>query len=122
MLYLYFSAAVFIVWIFCLVDVLTTAEVDCRNLPRVAWLVIVFFFMLVGSVCWLAFGRPHRSVSQAGGRLRAGAVYERRAPEFPEYDRQGRFSSENPESDAEFLRRCRERAEEQRRKAREKDT
>lgn len=121
MLYLYFSTAVFILWIFCLVDVLTTAEDDCRHLPRVAWLVIVFFFMLVGSVCWFAFGRPRRGVDHARGRFRAGSAYERRAPEFPEYDRPGRFSSENRESDAEFLRRCRERAEEQRRKAREKD-
>ncbi|WP_028932227.1 PLD nuclease N-terminal domain-containing protein [Pseudonocardia spinosispora] len=121
MLYLYFSMAVFILWIFCLVDVLTTAESDCRNLPRIAWLVIVFLFMLVGSVCWLAFGRPNRGAGHVIGRLRTASVHERRAPEFPEYDRPGRFSSENPESDAEFLRRCRERAEEQRRKAREND-
>lgn len=40
-------------------------------------------------------------------------------PAFPEYDRPGRFAATDVEADAEFLRRFRGRAEEQRRKARE---
>lgn len=39
------------------------------------------------------------------------------APGYPEYDRPGRFAVADPENDEAFLRRCRERAEEQRRKA-----
>jgi hypothetical protein len=39
--------------------------------------------------------------------------------EFPEYDRPGRFAAADPEADEAFLRKVRERAEEQRRKARE---
>lgn len=40
MLYLYelFGIAAFVLWIFCLVDVLTTAEDDCRHLPKIVWL------------------------------------------------------------------------------------
>jgi hypothetical protein len=52
------------------------------------------------------------------GRTRLGA-YERDAANFPEYNRPGRFAATNPDDDEEFLRRCRERAEEQRRKGRE---
>ncbi len=99
-------------WLFCLLDVITTDDGDARNLPKVGWLLIVLFFPLVGSIAWLVAGRPVRPA----GRTRA---YERATPGFPEYDRPGRFAATDSESDAEFLRRCRERAEEQRRKARE---
>ncbi|WP_158850273.1 PLD nuclease N-terminal domain-containing protein [Saccharothrix deserti] len=99
-------------WLFCLVDVITTQDGDARNLPKISWLLIVLFFPLVGSIIWLVAGRPVRTV----GRPQA---YERTMPAFPEYDRPGRFAATDSESDAEFLRRCRERAEEQRRKARE---
>jgi hypothetical protein len=101
-------------WLFCLVDVITTNDGDARNLPKFWWLLIVLFLPLVGSILWLVAGRP----AVASARSRS---YERGAPAFPEYDRPGRFAATDSESDAEFLRRCRERAEEQRRKAREAD-
>jgi len=101
-------------WLFCLVDVITTADGDARNLPKFAWLMIVLFFPLVGSIVWLVAGRPARAVSRPRS-------YERDVPAFPEYDRPGRFAAAGAESDADFLRRCRERAEEQRRKARESE-
>ena len=40
-------------------------------------------------------------------------------PHYPEYDRPGRAMGATPESDDEFLKRVRERAEEQRRRAAE---
>jgi hypothetical protein len=43
-------------------------------------------------------------------------------PEFPEYDRPGRAAATAAESDEEFLRKVRERAEEQRRIHREERT
>ncbi len=99
-------------WLFCLVDVITTNDGDARNLPKIGWLLIVLFFPLVGSIVWLVAGRPARAIAQPRS-------YERGTPAFPEYDRPGRYAAPNAESDAEFLRRCRERAEEQRRKAHE---
>ena len=99
--------------IFCVIDVITRREDDIRHLPKWAWLVLVLLFPLVGSVAWLVAGRPS---SRPG--LRA---HERPAPQFPEYDRPGRAAATTPESDEEFLRRCRERAEEQRRRHREQD-
>ncbi|WP_086850644.1 PLDc N-terminal domain-containing protein [Amycolatopsis kentuckyensis] len=114
---LYFNGLLGIVtfglWIFCLVDVITTDEGSCRNLPKGLWLLLVLVVPLVGSIIWLVAGRPQQ-VARARGR------YEREASAFPEYDRPGRFAATSPEDDEEFLRKCRERAEAQRKLAREK--
>ncbi|MCR6484126.1 PLDc N-terminal domain-containing protein [Amycolatopsis sp. OK19-0408] len=100
-------------WIFCLADVITTDESSCRNLPKGLWLLLVLVVPLVGSIIWLVAGRPQQ-VSRARG------PYERNAPAYPEYDRPGRFAAGNADDDEEFLRKCRERAEAQRKLAREK--
>jgi hypothetical protein len=100
-------------WIFCLVDVITTEESSCRNLPKMLWLLLVLLVPLVGSIVWLVAGRPQQT-ARAAGR------YERTTPAFPEYDRPGRFAATSPDDDEEFLRKCRERAEAQRKQAREK--
>ena len=100
--------------IFAVVDVITTDEGSVRNLPKMMWLLLVLLFPLVGSIAWLVAGRP----VVGNGRARFG-THERGAPAFPEYDRPGRFSATDADDDQEFLRRCRERAEEQRRKGRE---
>ncbi len=114
---LYFDGLLGIVtfglWIFCLVDVITTDESSCRNLPKGLWLLLVLVVPLVGSIVWLVAGRPQQ-VTRARGR------YEREASAFPEYDRPGRFAATSPDDDEEFLRKCRERAEAQRKLAREK--
>jgi hypothetical protein len=36
-------------WIFCFIDVVTTPQSRCRNLPKLAWVFIVLLFMVVGS-------------------------------------------------------------------------
>ena len=72
----------------------------------------MLFFPFVGSIAWLAAGRPTREPARR-------SAYEREAPAFPEYDRPGRMAASSPEDDEAFLRRVRERAEEQRRKAAE---
>ncbi|MET3963021.1 hypothetical protein ABIE44_002955 [Marmoricola sp. OAE513] len=98
--------------IFCVIDIIQSREGEVRNLPKIAWLLLVLFFPLVGSIAWLAVGRPSR---QPAGR----SPYERSAPAYPEYDRPGRAAGVSAESDDEFLRKVRERAEEQRRRAAE---
>ncbi|MEV6880102.1 PLDc N-terminal domain-containing protein [Amycolatopsis sp. NPDC051128] len=114
---LYFNSLLGIVmlglWIFCLVDVITTDESSCRNLPKGRWLLVVLVVPLVGSIVWLVAGRPQQVT-------RARGPYERSTPAFPEYDRPGRFAATSEEDDEEFLRKCRERAEAQRKLAREK--
>ena len=101
---------IFVLWVFCFIQAVTSREDEVRNLPKVAWVLLVLFFPLIGSVAWLVAGRP------VAARARS---YERPATGFPEYERPGRAAAVDAEADEEFLRRCRERAEEQRRRARE---
>ncbi len=98
--------------VFCVIDLIQTREDEVRNLPKIAWLLLILLFPPIGSIAWLAAGRP-----QSGGQPRS--AYQRATPAYPEYDRPGRAAGPTPESDEEFLRRVRERAEEQRRKAAE---
>ena len=105
-----FGLLLLALWVFCIVDVITSNEWEVRNLPKTAWLLIVLLLPDVGSIIWLIAGRPQRT----------GPVVRSNASRFPEYDRPGRFVATNPDDDEEFLRRCRERAEEQRRIARER--
>lgn len=95
----------FVLWLYCLVDVITCPEQSVRNLPKLAWLVIVLLIPTLGSIAWLVAGRPiteTRPASTTG---------------FSEYDRPGRAVAQNPESDEAFLRSLRERADQQRREA-----
>jgi hypothetical protein len=104
------SLVLFALWVFCLIDVITTDDALCRNLQKGYWLLIVLLLFDVGAVIWLVAGRPWpQRAATASGRDAA----------FAEYDRPGRFAATSDEDDEEFLRRCRERAEEQRRRYRE---
>ncbi|MCW2756970.1 MAG: hypothetical protein JWO46_716 [Nocardioidaceae bacterium] len=107
-----FGLVTLALWIFSLVDVIGTDEGRMRHLPKLWWLLIVLFFPFAGSVAWLVAGRP------TDARPRRSA-YERAVPDYPEYDRPGRVAAVDQESDDAFLRKVRERAEEQRRKHRE---
>jgi hypothetical protein len=106
--YEFWGLAVLALDIYCVIDIIASRDDEVRNLPKIAWLLLVLLFPMVGSIAWLAVGRPS---SYAGTRSR----YERSAPAFPEYDRPGRAAGASPESDEEFLKKVRERAEEQRR-------
>jgi hypothetical protein len=103
------SAAAFAVWIYCLIDVAQTRDDEIRNLNKGAWILIVLFFSVVGSIGWFVFGRPDN-------RTRPVGRYERPNPSFPEYDRPGRAAAVDPEKDEEFLKQVRARAEEQRKR------
>jgi hypothetical protein len=105
---LLFSVIVFAVWVYTLVDVVTTPTNAVRNLPKVAWVILVLLFPLLGTAGWFIFGRPE-------GAARRSA-HERATPEFPEYDRPGRAAAADPAKDEEFLRQIRAKAEEQRRR------
>lgn len=98
--------------VFCVIDAIQSRDDEVRHLSRTWWILLILFFPFVGSIAWLAAGRPVRTSRRPG-------PYERSASAFPEYDRPGRFAAADPEADEAFLRKVRERAEEQRRKARE---
>lgn len=52
---------VILLTIFCVVDVAQTPSDDVRVMPRWLWAVVVIGIPLVGSVCWLVWGRPRKS-------------------------------------------------------------
>ena len=69
--------AVVFVWIYCLYDVITTHDGLVRNLPKIAWFVIVLVLFDIGSILWLCFGRPKvqgRRVVVADGMRPRNAV------------------------------------------------
>ena len=107
-LQLLFTVVGFAVWIFTLADVAQSPKQQIRILPKVAWVVLVLLFPVLGSAGWFVLGRPHGTPRPARG--------ERSAPAFPEYDRPGRSAAVDPEKDEEFLRHVRARAEEQRKR------
>lgn len=45
-------------WLYCIFDVIATEEILVRSLPKMAWLFIVIILPSIGSVAWLALGRP----------------------------------------------------------------
>ncbi|WP_375426635.1 PLD nuclease N-terminal domain-containing protein [uncultured Friedmanniella sp.] len=108
-----FGLIVFALWVFCLIEVIVSRDGAVRQLPKLAWLVIVLLFPLAGSIAWLVVGRPAATTATP-------SRFERPVPEYPEYDRPGRATATNPEADAAFLRQVRERAEQQRRAYRDR--
>ena len=50
--------ALIALWLYCIFDVIATEDVLVRNLPKMAWLFIVIFLPDIGSIAWLALGRP----------------------------------------------------------------
>jgi hypothetical protein len=93
-------------WLFCLIDVITTPAEQCRNLPNVLWVIIVLLLAGLGSILWLVAGRDWGP--------RSDAARARPTPRAPRATR-----PTNPDDDEEFLAGLRARAEEQRRRARE---
>jgi hypothetical protein len=99
-----------VVAVLTIIDVAKAPDHEVRTLPKPAWLLIVLFMPLLGAIGWFIAGRPD-SVSWTSKPRSTSA--------FPEYDRPGRSFGTNSAADEEFLRQCRERAEQQRRKHRE---
>lgn len=106
-----FGLLMLAVWLFCIIDVITTPESQCRNLPKLAWLLIVIVLVDLGSIAWLVAGREWAGRGQAGLSYKGNTGRSR----YPEYERPGRFAATNPDDDEAFLSQLRERAEQQRR-------
>ncbi len=73
-------------WLYCIFDVISTDEVLVRNLPKMAWLFIVIFLPDIGSIAWLALGRPVFAGWRPGGtaeRPTRRVVGPEDRPDFP---------------------------------------
>jgi hypothetical protein len=95
-------------WVFCVLDAVTTPEGQVRNLPRLGWIVIVLLFPRLGSLAGLIAGRPQARATAdlpyKGNRGRAPWPSTRTAG-FPEYERPRDLAG--PDDDPEFLGRLR---------------
>jgi hypothetical protein len=65
-----------VLWIYCIVDVITTDDAIVRHLPKIVWLLIVVLVPDIGSLLWLGLGRPRvwTQRPQAPGRRPAVAL------------------------------------------------
>ena len=110
-------------WIFCIIDVITTDESAIRNLPKPVWLLIVILLFDLGSLAWLIAGRNwNKGIGVTGGASGRAASRHPSAragssgsPGSPVASR-----PTNPDDDEEFLCGLRKRADEQRRNYQEK--
>jgi hypothetical protein len=95
--------------VFCLIDVLMTPEGAVRNIPKLAWVLIVLLFPLIGSIAWLVAGRPpagaHGDLPYKGNRGRTPWPATPTAG-FPEYERPR--PTRGPDDDPVFLHRLQE--------------
>ena len=48
----------FAIWIWALIDCITTERDLARNLPKGAWLIIVILLFNLGAILWFLLGRP----------------------------------------------------------------
>lgn len=94
----------FVLLVYSLVDIIMSAEDTPHGVPKLMWLVMVLILPLAGSIVWLVVSRRARAATRSSSPGRG----------------QARPSTPDPVSDAEYRRRIRERAEEQRRRAQEK--
>ena len=46
------------IWIYCIFEVIASDASSVRNLPKLAWLVIVVLLGPIGALAWLFLGRP----------------------------------------------------------------
>jgi hypothetical protein len=98
-------------WLYCILEAITADEAEVRNLPKMAWVLIVIFLVEIGAIAWLIAGRPQARQRALPDKGNTGIP--------PEYDRPGRASAHNPDDDAAWLLQLKARAEEQRKKAAE---
>lgn len=68
------------VWIYSFIDCLTTPEEKVRNLPKVAWAIVILLFgqVLVGPIAWMVAGRPRGAAAREGGPRGGGPFTGRR--------------------------------------------
>ncbi|WP_372491715.1 PLD nuclease N-terminal domain-containing protein [Gordonia zhenghanii] len=104
----------FVVWVAALIDVIVAEEYRVRHLPKIAWVLIVILLPLVGSIIWLLVGRPEGVAASPPARTTGFPEYERPEYSGPEYR-----AAIAAREDAEFRRKVRERAQEQRSRAEE---
>lgn len=68
------------IWIWALIDVVTSRPDEVRNLPKIAWLIIVLLLPDVGALAWIFLGRPRAGEDRLGPREPRRIGVRRSAP------------------------------------------
>ncbi|NGM11976.1 PLD nuclease N-terminal domain-containing protein [Verrucosispora sp. WMMA2044] len=69
-----------------LISCLSAEEDGIRHLPRIAWLLIILFFPLVGSIAWFVAGRERKPVGGSTSWAPGARPAERHRPVAPDDD------------------------------------
>ncbi|MGI5145002.1 PLD nuclease N-terminal domain-containing protein [Plantactinospora sp. CA-294935] len=84
-LYALLAIGQLILAVVALISCLSAENDEIRALPRFAWVLIILFFPLVGSIAWFVAGRPVSPERPAAGGRPAGGP-DRRPPLAPDDD------------------------------------
>ncbi|MFG3705219.1 PLD nuclease N-terminal domain-containing protein [Micromonospora sp. NPDC047670] len=98
-LYVLLFLAQIVLAVCALISCLSAEEGEIKALPRIAWVLIILFFPLLGSVAWFAAGRE-----RTPGRPRGGTPRDRILPT------RERPRPIAPDDDPEFLKSLGERS------------
>ncbi|KAB1939299.1 PLDc_N domain-containing protein [Micromonospora sp. ALFpr18c] len=98
-LYVLLFLAQIVLAVCALISCLSAEEGQIRALPRIAWVLIILFFPLVGSIAWFVAGREPSSGARKPWPT-GGAADRRRRPLAPD-------------DDPEFLRSVQERSQQE---------
>lgn len=104
MLYALLALIVLGVWLFCLIDVLTTNAGEVRWLPKFGWFLVVLLGFEIGAVLWLVFGRPRKTPYPPATQTHEGS--ERSMMRHPSRGESivTQAPPRGPDDDPEFLR------------------
>jgi hypothetical protein len=97
------------VWLYCVLDAVSSDRTQIRRLPKGLWVAIVLLTFLAGALAWLAWGRPRASAPRrptlgSSGRTAWPARPGRTGEDAPANGLFGRSSSRPaPDDDPEFL-------------------
>jgi hypothetical protein len=104
-----FGPLVVALWVFSVADVLATPRRDVRRLSKRRWLALTTLLPLAGSVAWVVAGRPSK-------RSRRTSTWPGQTVTITDSDIRALMTATGPFDTEDFRRRCRERAQEQRRR------
>jgi len=60
------AIALFMFWIWALLDCIATDSSMCRNLPKAFWVILILILPDIGALVWVLLGRPERASWRPG--------------------------------------------------------
>ena len=116
-----FGLALLVFWIWGIFDVITTDAERCRNLPKLAWALIVIILGSIGALIWVLLGRPERSSVGSGDLPRRPRARPVGLEDRPEWTAAPSTSPSSREHSEELDRRLAEWEAEERRRSSDGD-